>query len=1012
MPDIITNNKASAFVFDWKNRTDRQQKKYLLLSIAVIIFAVVFCILALILFQSRNYERIVNQNMSYIQDSAMQRVEQIEYDLESAQSRIEKNAEQFSSLIGNEFGIGVEEIEKAIQNQSVFSSVYFVGQDGVYNGDDLSDASYFKKGMHGETGYEALDLVSDDGAQSVVFYTPVTYKDEIIGVFVGILGQDKFDGIFNYQLFNFAPKTYVLTETGDVVIRSDKADADDNIFESLSEQKFVGETDYNDLMKMIGDEQKTITFSYKENGQTSVGTITQFKNSDWMVLSVLGDSVTNTMVKNANNAGNILLISVVIIFLLLLTVVVLIFNKQKNNLKNEISNAAKNLENTLRHERKQLSIIQTLGDIYSSIYYTDARSMRYQRLKGTSEIESVISDTGDTKQAHIDYVKNYVEDIDQEKMNEFLDVDTIVDRLRDTNAISCEYKRINAGWQRATLAAASRDSNNEVTAFILAVQLIEQEKAKEIATKDALLEAYEAAQMANKAKSIFLSNMSHDIRTPMNAIIGMTAIAGANLNNIDKVADCLSKITTSSKHLLGLINEVLDMSKIESGKIDLIEENFSLSDTINNLISLNKADADEKNHSISVHINDVNHENVIGDSVRLQQVFTNLLSNAIKYTQDGGKIDITVTEKNTNNPKIGWYEVIFKDNGFGMTEDFIKIMFDPFARANDERVSRIQGSGLGMPIARNIVRMMNGDIKVESKLNEGSTFTVSFSLKLQNEEEISYENFVDLHILVADDDEISCESTCIICNSLGMKSEYVTSGREAVAKTVEHHNNDDDYYAVILDWKMPDMNGIETAKHIRENIGNEIPIIVLTAYDWTEIEQEARAAGVDAFLSKPLFKSRVAHLFNDLTGNNHTEESKPLREELDNCDFTGKRILLVEDNELNREITIELLAMVGIETEFAEDGKKGVDKFQNSPVGYYDLIFMDIQMPIMNGYEAASAIRALSHSDARKIPIIAMTANAFASDVRAAINSGMNDHIAKPLDMKQIVEALHKHLDA
>jgi CheY-like chemotaxis protein/anti-sigma regulatory factor (Ser/Thr protein kinase) len=415
-------------------------------------------------------------------------------------------------------------------------------------------------------------------------------------------------------------------------------------------------------------------------------------------------------------------------------------------------------------------------------------------------------------------------------------------------------------------------------------------------------------------------------------------------------------------------------------------------------------------HDLNINIKNVTHEKVIGDSLRIQQVFMNLMSNAVKYTPNGGKINLTISEKPTHQQKSGFYEIIIQDNGIGMTEEFVQRVFEPFVRSDDERVTKMQGTGLGMPIARNIVRMMGGDILVESKINEGTKFIVTFFLKLQDSHEVSYEDFINLPVLVADDDQVSCECTCNILDEIGMKGEWVLSGKEALERVVERNVQNDQFFAVILDWKMDEMDGVATAKAIRQEVGNDVPIIILSAYDWSEIEQEARRAGVNAFISKPLFKSRIVSLFNRLLGHNKEtieEKATPLSS-LESINLSDKRVLLVEDNELNIEIATEILKTTGIKVDFVTNGAEAVDRIMAIPDGYYDLVLMDIQMPVMNGYEATRAIRAMDREYTKALPIIAMTANAFAEDVHMAKGAGMNAHISKPLDLDIFADILRK----
>ena len=535
---------------------------------------------------------------------------------------------------------------------------------------------------------------------------------------------------------------------------------------------------------------------------------------------------------------------------------------------------------------------------------------------------------------------------------------------------------------------------------------VSQEKKAEIESHKALKDAYKAAENASRAKSEFLSNMSHDIRTPMNAIVGLTAIAGANIDNKARVMECLCKITKSSRHLLGLINGVLDMARIESGRMSLSEEDFSLPELVDNLVTLTKPSIDEHKHALEVHVRHIEHEAVCGDSLKIQQLFVNLLSNAIKYTPDGGNITFSIEEKPNGFSELGCYEFIIEDNGIGMSPEFQKIMFEPFSRADDQRTTRIQGTGLGMAITRNIVNLMNGSIKVDSALNRGTKITVTIFLKLQESEKEQEKELVDLPVLVVDDDKTCCESTVATLSEIGIAGEWVLSGKEAVRRCYKHHEKKEDYFAIILDWKMPEMDGIETARQIRKRIGSDITIILLSSFEFSEIESEAKAAGVDAFIAKPLFRSRLTATLRRFVSE---KKEKTARDYLESTDYSGKRILLVEDNELNREIASEILQMTGVEVEYAENGKIAVEKVLNAPANRYDLAFMDIQMPVMNGYEATAAIRGLS-GERGQLPIVAMTANAFAEDVQMAKNAGMNGHIAKPLDVKKLSEILKKWL--
>ena len=521
--------------------------------------------------------------------------------------------------------------------------------------------------------------------------------------------------------------------------------------------------------------------------------------------------------------------------------------------------------------------------------------------------------------------------------------------------------------------------------------------------------AQRQAEHASRAKSEFLSNMSHDIRTPMNAIVGMTAIAAANVEDPDRVRSCLRKISLSSKHLLGLINDVLDMSKIESGKLTLNIDAISLRETVDSIVSIVQPQVKAKKQTFDIFIRDIDRENVYCDSVRLNQVLLNLLSNALKFTPEEGSITMTVSQE--ASPRGDGYvrtHFIVEDTGIGMSEEFQKRIFESFAREDSHRVQRTEGTGLGMTITKYIVDMMQGTIQVSSRVNEGSRFHVTLDLQVV-EGAGEPMQLPAWDMLVVDDDQLLCSSAAESLRQIGVQAEWATGGGEALRMAEDRHKDGRDYHIVLLDWKMPEMDGIETARRLRAAIGSDIPILLISAYDWSDIEEEARQAGISGFLSKPLFKSTLYHGLLRFA----EPADSPLPEEAaqeDAADFTGTRILLAEDNELNWEIAHELLAAQGFTLDWAENGRICLDKFAASEPGTYDLILMDLRMPEMNGYEATRAIRALDRPDAGTIPIIAMTADAFAEDIHRCLECGMNAHIAKPLDIRELLRLLQKHL--
>lgn len=517
-----------------------------------------------------------------------------------------------------------------------------------------------------------------------------------------------------------------------------------------------------------------------------------------------------------------------------------------------------------------------------------------------------------------------------------------------------------------------------------------------------LQEALQSATAANRAKSDFLSRMSHDVRTPINAIVGMTAIAGLHMNDQNRIADCLKKITISSKLLLNLINEVLDMSKLESGKIMLTEETFKLDELLESLFIMVQSAFEAKKQKLVIH-SKVKHECLIGDVQRIQQALLNMLTNAIKYTPNKGLIQISVEEKPSVYNGYGQFEIAVTDNGIGMKPEFLSKVFEPFERSDDKAIRNIQGTGLGMAISRHIAQMMNGDILVESEYGKGSKFTMRFHVKLGGMDEYDNNLLIDLPVLVVDDDDISCEIACENLQELGMKPEWVLSGQDAVQKVSDGNK----YFAIIIDLMMPNMNGIETTYKIRECVGPDVPIIIISAYDYSDYEIEALKAGVNGFICKPIMKSKLFLLMKKFATNKKEEEEVTIVPSIV-ASFPGKRILVVEDNDLNREIAYELLQETGAEIETASDGLEAVNKVSASPEGYYDFIIMDIQMPVMDGLEATRQIRLLDRQDTKDLPIVAMSANAFAEDVRLSLEAGMNEHISKPIEIDRLYSVMGK----
>lgn len=643
-------------------------------------------------------------------------------------------------------------------------------------------------------------------------------------------------------------------------------------------------------------------------------------------------------------------------------------------------------------------VVRSAG-AYRDNYFERARAL-YENVNGKKDVEQFITELKEAMEADSDYSAMFT-------------MDGIRNQMYCSSLPSSEWYLITIMPYGTLNEVVNAQSEQSLIMFIISCGIIllmliaificyfnlNKRQIKE------LDDARQQAIQANKSKSEFLSNMSHDIRTPMNAIVGMTAIAQANIDNTKRVQDCLKKITTSSRHLLGLINDVLDMSKIESGKMILNVELVSLKEIMESIVSIVQPQVRAKQQQFDVFIYDITSENVLCDSVRFNQILLNLLSNAIKFTPEGGAIELSLHEKPSEKGD-DYVKILLrvKDNGIGMTQEFLEHIFDSFTREDNKRVRKTEGTGLGMTITKYIVDAMSGTIDIKSEPGKGTEFNIALDFERSGDQEEMI--LPDFTMLVVDDDSQLCKSTTESLKSIGISAEWALDGETAISMATQHHTIHNDYHIILLDWKLPGMDGIETARRLRKQLGNDVPILLISAYDCSEIEEEAREAGISGFLSKPLFKSTLYYglkPFIDIpdkpSGENHKDD--------ESISFEGKRVLLAEDNDLNWEIARELLQDIGLELDWAENGQVCIDKFSASPVGYYDAVLMDIRMPFKDGYEATDAIRKMERTDA-SLPIIAMTADAFAEDVKRCLEHGMNAHVAKPIDVKEVAKLLTK----
>ena len=667
------------------------------------------------------------------------------------------------------------------------------------------------------------------------------------------------------------------------------------------------------------------------------------------------------------------------------------------------------------NDKRQMELFHALSIDYNLVCFFDLDTGVGMPLRSDSDRGQMFGSRFDMEISFEESLGQYIQKMvykdDQEMLLEAFSQENLKQELGEKVTYYRNYRTFENGEKKyyqmkAVRAGEWRNSHG----IVLGYRSVDKEIRDEMEKKGVLEDALMQANRASKAKSVFLSNMSHDIRTPMNAIVGFTALAIAHIEQKEQVEEYLKKIMSSGNHLLSLINDVLDMSRIESGKIHLDEKPCSLPDILHGLRNILQADVHTKQLELYIDTVDVLDEEIYCDKLRLNQVLLNLLSNSIKYTRPGGIVSMRITEKAGAPKGYASYEFFIKDTGIGMSEEFVAHIFEPFEREKTSTISGIQGTGLGMAITKNIVDMMNGTIEVKSEQGVGSEFLVTFTFRLNAEakEVVDIPELKNARALVVDDDFNTCDSVSYMLHQIGMRAEWTLSGKEALLRTRQAHIRGDNYSVYIVDWLLPDMNGIEVTRRIRKEMGEDVPIIVLTAYDWSEIEEEAEGAGVTKFCSKPLFFSELHSCLYSIV---NAEEKKREAESKRKRKLRSGRILLAEDNELNQEIAAAILGDDGFVTEIAENGQLAVEMVERSAPGYYQLVLMDVQMPVMNGYESTKRIRELKNAELADIPILAMTANAFEEDKQMALNYGMNGHIAKPIDVKNLFETLDQVLD-
>lgn len=965
-----------------------------------------FVVLAVLIgvFLAANYQRAVTQNSAYLEASTNQTMERLDATFEESQLSLRTAAQLFEAADPQGDENICELLDELAQN-TPFGYVAFEDTRGMtYN--SLGNIEQITP--RGRTLAEGASVVKDarigDGS-SIVFWEPVYQNGEYRGVIAGVWSNEMLESTIASSYFPDMASTYLSTSNGTIIAMSTFYKTDlTNTFDIFTQDGVETDQPMDEIQATL-DSEGSAAFTYKSVRGTGTCFMVKLADHDWTLLRNYPATITQAVVKDTNRMGVAIIVAVGAV--LAAVAGILLFQSSRKSKEDAI-------------ERDQLKrVVYAASEFFARFIVVDVEKETYEYIK-TGVMEGEIPERGTLS----DFAAYWTDQRVDDSALEVIDTLGSPERIRQTFAPGVRRKRfeyrMHVGatkeirWLQMSVTCLNRDAEGNPTSLLYAVQDLTDIRVEEARSRAALEDAFRAADQASHAKSDFLSSMSHDIRTPMNSIMGLTAIASMHADDPDRVKDCLQKITVSSRHLLGLINEVLDMAKIESGKMSLSEDDFDLPEAVENLLTIIHPQAEARHQHLKVDIEGVKHEHVSGDFMRLQQVLVNIMGNSVKFTPHGGEIGLIIKELPSRIAGCGCYEFTFTDTGCGMSEEFLQRLFEPFTRANDNRMTNAEGTGLGMAIVKSVVSLMGGTIDVKSKLEEGTTFTVTVHLKLREVDEVDTSALADLNVLVADNDKTTCESACDILRDIGMKPDYVLSGDDAIRCVSERIDTPEEFVAVILDWKMPNKSGIETARELRQVLPRHVPIIILSAYDWMAVEQEARAAGIDAFVSKPLFKSRLVHVMSTVLGQGAQDSSSEVQL-LEQADFSGHRILLVEDNELTAAISEDILSFTGVSTERAENGEVAIEMLKLHEPGYFDLVLMDGQMPVMNGYDAARAIRALGvteRPDLASLPIVALTADAFADDRQRAIAAGMNDHMAKPLEIDELMSMLTKFLQS
>ncbi len=886
----------------------------------------------------------------------------------------------------------IRQLIEAVQQETGFSDFYFLSADGNY----MTAA--------GETGYLGIqddleDRITQGGdivmtavlpgkPEMLVFARPEnqgTYRGFAYDAVAVSYYNDDIVKVLDISAFDGTASRYVLHPDGRIIINC-AAQREEDVYNLLAAMQERSPLTSEDIQTLSDDftQGRSGSRLVTLDGTRYYMTYQSAHILDWTIVGLVPAAVVNAGM-NALQSSTIVMVRMIVLGISALALALV-------HRKSSVKLRRKDMEILYRDELF-MKLSMNVDDVFLML---DAQTDRADYV--SPNVEKLLGITVEQVQEDVHVLgKLHPQEPPAQTMNYLTGL-----AVNEQREWDFEYIHQKTGEHRWFHVIAMGSNVEGRTKYILVMS----DRTADKKINQALSEAVRAAETANRAKSTFLSNMSHDIRTPMKAIIGFTTLAVSNMDDKERVQDYLSKILASGNHLLSLINDILDMSRIESGKIHLEETETNLSDVLHDLKTIVSGQIHAKQLELYMDAMDVTDEDVYCDKTRLNQVLLNLLSNAIKFTPAGGTVSVRLRQLPGTRRDREQYEIRVKDNGIGMSPEFAKKIFDPFERERSSTVSRIQGTGLGMAITKNIVDMMGGTIEIRTEPGKGTEFIIRVALRVQPEHHRA-ERIAELEglkALVVDDDFNTCDSVTKMLVRVGMRSEWTLSGKEAVLRARQSMDLGDAFHAYIIDWCLPDMNGIEVTRQIR-SLGDGTPIIILTAYDWADIEAEAKAAGVTAFCSKPMFMSDLRETLLTALGQGQTETDDSVLPG-GSPDFRGKHILLAEDNELNREIAVEILSKYGFVVDTAENGVEAVKKIEESKPGDYDLVLMDVQMPLMDGGEATRQIRALPDPALAKIPILAMTANAFEEDRKSALECGMNGFLSKPINIEELIAAL------